>query len=202
MIEVTDSRRSILRFGAIAALFLVLAACGPREPAPTSPYASSSAPLQFTSAIAEFSDLSTLPEDATFIDRRRSEELATQAIALLERRLLPTGGVGVLRIEILEASVIEREREVQGGFRGFFTREAKGEIDTNLRVRVAVIDERGLEADFAEAHVQRIRPILEGTGAIGEEADAQNAINGLLGQLDMTIDKAVRENLQRYLINS
>ncbi|MEO1017892.1 MAG: hypothetical protein AAFY56_09380 [Pseudomonadota bacterium] len=200
------ARTSRLPFVAVAPpffgilLLLALSACGPREPAPPAPYSSNAGPIQFSVAQIEYTNPSTISDNLTFIDRRRSEELGAQTLTLLEQRLQAGGGEGLARVEVLEASVIEGIRPTQGGFRGFFTREASGEIDSNISVRVTLVDGFGLEQGFAEAKVGRTRPILEGTSALGREADAQIVIYNILGQLDAALDETVAANLQPFVI--
>ncbi len=193
------SQGSSRRFAPFVIL-IALGSCGPRQEPPPSPYSSVVAPIEFSVAQIEFSNPSTLPNDANFIDRRRSNELAEQATELLQQRLRAGGGEGLARVELRQASMIERPRPTQSGIQGFFTREASSEIDADLQVVITIVDALGLEQAFAEINVGRTRPILEGTNTVGRDADARITTYGVLNQLDEALEQAVAENLQPYVL--
>lgn len=177
---------------------LLLAACAGRTP-PERRHESARAPLLLTVEEVQFENRSAEPRDGTFIDRRRSRELAERARSFLQERLQAAGGPGVARVVVERAELVERKSEKTGGVLGVFVREPDRILDGTLAVRVSVEDWGGVERAFARAEVARRRPVLEYTDVASVDAEAERLIEDLLAQLDEALQKSVEENLAAFL---
>lgn len=185
-------------FLAVLVVLAATACTGPqiREPADVT---SAKPPLVFALAERRVENESSPPAGGGFRDRRHSERLVEATTAFLEDRLEATGGLGWLEVTIEEARIIEEELEVEGGIRAVFVREPDRLLDAMIRVRIAVMGADGLEQSFAQAEVQRKRPILRNTSVITIDAEAERLIGDIVGQLDDVLTQAVRQHLNAHL---
>ena len=179
-------------------LLLLLSACSGtvRTPPPPEPPAQ---PIALAVGRVEIEARGRLPEAATFIDRRRSQELAEKAKGYLRRRVRAAGGPGYARLLLSEASLLERRRPTTGGISGWFLREADRVLEATLAARISIHDADGFERAFAEARVTRHRPVLEATSVVERDAIAGRLSRDLLLDLEAALRRAIEENLAPYL---
>jgi hypothetical protein len=133
-----------------------------------------------------------------FIDKRRSENLASAVKEFLRARLQAGGGEDWGKVVIEEASLVERPREVQGGITGALTREPSRELLGSLTARVAIVDGLGIEKAYAKAHVEMKRSVLEGTKFEERDRVARLLMRDLIETLSRSLQTSIDENLANY----
>jgi hypothetical protein len=183
-----------------ALVLLVLVACSGPELRQPIEAVSGKPPLVFTVAELAVEDTSTLPAEAGFRDRMRSEALVEATKTFLDDRLSTGSGTGWLQVTIDEARLLEQALEVQGTAREAIARTPDRVLDALIRVRLAVMGPDGLEQSFVETEVQRRRPILRNTSVMARDAEANRLIGDLLLQFDDELTAAVRQHLSAYLL--
>lgn len=179
---------------------LVLVACSGPELRQPIEAVSVKPPLVFTLAELAVEDTSTLPAEAGFRDRMRSEALVEATKTFLDDRLSTGSGTGWLQVTIDEARVLEQALAVEGTAREAITRTPERVLDALIRVRLAVMGADGLEQSFVQAEVQRRRPILRNTSVMAVDAEANRLIGDLLVQFDDELTAAVQQHLSAYLL--
>ena len=179
---------------------LVLVACSGPELRQPIEAVSVKPPLVFTLAELAVEDTSTLPAEAGFRDRMRSEALVEATKTFLDDRLSTGSGAGWLQVTIDEARVLEQALAVEGTAREAITRTPERVLDALIRVRLAVMGADGLEQSFVQAEVQRRRPILRNTSVMAVDAEANRLIGDLLVQFDDELTAAVQQHLSAYLL--
>lgn len=183
-----------------ALVVLLLVACSGPELRQPIDAVSAKPPLAFTLAELAVEDTSTLPAEAGFRDRMRSEALVEATKTFLDDRLSTGSGTGWLQVTIDEARVLEQALEVQGTAREAIARTPDRVLDALIRVRLAVMGPDGLEQSFVEAEVQRRRPILRNTSVMARDAEANRLIGDLLLQFDDELTAAIQQHLSAYLL--
>lgn len=176
----------------------LLAGCAGRTP-PEFPHESARSPLVLTVEEVRIENRSAEPRDGTFIDRRRSRELAERARSFLEKRVRAAGGPGTARVVIERAELVEKPNTKTEGILGVFVREPDRVLDATLAVRISIEDPGGLERAFARAEVARRRAVLEYTDIASVDAEAQRLIEDLLAQFDEALQRSAEENLAAFL---
>ena len=184
------------RLAALAtAATLLLAACSSTEPPP--PIEAAQLPaIRLAVQSVEAAGKVTYPTDMNFIARRRSEQLAGDALAFLRERVQATGGTEFARATVEEASLTERPRAKTGGI---FSMEPGREMVGVLALKLAVVDGFGIEGATASTRVQIIRPFSERAGVEAKDAAARQLANDLLKQAGTELETSARQNLGSYL---
>ncbi len=179
---------------------LVLVACSGPELRQPIEAVSTKPPLVFTLAELAVEDTSTLPAEAGFRDRMRSETLVEATKTFLDDRLSTGTGTGWLQVTIDEARLLEQALEVEGTAREAIARTPDRVLDALIRVRLAVMGPDGLEQTSVQVEVQRRRPILRNTSVMARDAEANRLIGDLLVQFDDDLTASVRQHLNAYLL--
>ncbi len=181
-------------------LLWTLAACSSVPAEDPKPYRSSRPPLVLAVDQVEVANQSRVPFDTSFIDKRRSRELADTAAAFLRSRIQAGGGPGAARVVIERATLIERPRKKkESGLAGLFVRESDRILEGDLAVRVSVVDPEGFERAFARAEVRRLKPVIEGSSVIQRDRLARQLMRDLMAQIDNALQEAIEQNLAAYL---
>ena len=178
-------------------LFSIVACTGP-QPEEIGPTISQNPPIRFAVVEVVLENEVSVSTEQEYFARRRNERLIERTEEFLNQRFEAAGGVGWARILINEATLDEIPQETTGGVQGTFTRESDRIIDAKLGVRVAIMDEFGVEQAFADARVERQRGVLQRTSVVTREAEVDRVIADLLKQLDDALTRAVDENLNQF----
>lgn len=179
-------------------LLLLLAACTVSTEPPAQPYTSSRGPLVLAVDEIVYENQSA-PAQGTFVDRRRSRELAERTEAFLRGRLQAGGGTGVARAVVEKAELVERPKAETAGYLDPLVREANRVLDGRVAIRISIEDWGGVERAFARAEVARLRPVLENTSVAARDAEAKRLVEDLLAQLDEALQQSVEQNLAAFL---
>ena len=140
------------------------------------------------------------PPAGGFISKRRSDELQAATESFLRQRVVAGGGLDGARVTIEEASIVERAREeVTGGLAGVFTREPLADFIASLGLRVAILDDAGLETVYTRSRVEVRRPILEGTGVLERDTLARELSRDLIEASSQSLQAAIEEDLANYI---
>lgn len=186
-----------------AGVWLTLGGCvGGRVTPPPPSAAASSAPIELQVADVAIEPGFPPVTDANFIDERRSAQLAAMTRDRLAATILPAGGAGIARVQLLELGIVERLRdERSGGIRGFVSGEPTYDLRGDLSVRVMIVDAvSGYEQAYADAAVGRTVTLPAGATVIERDNAANLLIARLLDQLDEALRASVRQHLGGYML--
>ena len=185
------ARRAGLAFAAV----LLLAGCFSAQP--PQPLDTAKLPaIRLNVQSVETASKAQYASDLNFIARRRSEQLANDALGYLHERVQAAGGTEFARATVVEASLIDRARAKTGGM---LSLEPGREMVGVLALRLVVVDGFGIEGASATARVQIIRPLSDSAGVETKDAAARQLANDLVQQAGAELEKSARQNLGSYL---
>lgn len=179
----------------LAAMGLLAACSTPPAPAPFD--ASQVTPIRL--AVQTF-DVRTETEQKpewTFIDRRRSDDLAKATADFLRQRFVAGGGADLGAGIIEEASIVTVPRKLSKA-QSMLPGQVTADVTGTLGVRIVISDSTGVERSFASARVQ-IKRELKGGSVPAQDAFAQQLMRSLIDALSGSIQTSVEQNLANYI---
>lgn len=185
-------------FLATALLAPALVACTPPPPAPPPDPLAYIPEHRLAVGYIDVAEAYPPPATGSFIDSRRSEELATLTKDYLSQKLAAAGGGTSARASILQASVVE-ERTGPSTWGTTVTNAPDATLRAVVEVKLAIIADDGKELAYATAKVERARTVRNLTSVAEREAMAQELIQRLMLELDGALSQSVRQNLAGYM---
>ena len=193
------NRRASFRLVAFGAVAAMLSACGGQAVLEPKALTADWIPLKLAVSSIDIADNSVVEQDASFITRRRADELRDATQGYLAKRYQAAGGDVLAKIAIQEARLVERELPLTEGLSGLFKSEPAAEIDGVLSVRITIVDVLGLEQGFAQARVSGARTVGETASVITKDAAAKELMGSLIDEMDQSLRQALDEHLGNYL---
>jgi hypothetical protein len=192
-------KRFALGFSLIG--LLVLAGCASPPPPPAYP------PLQFTDtqnnlafnvARIEVVDDYVPPMSAPHVETQAPLAPATAVRQWASERLVAAGQSGVLRVHILDASIIEIPLQTSSGVEGMVTNEADRRYQGTLRVRLEYQPGYGTNS-FAEASSTRSIAVSKRSSVNDRNQQLYDLSAGLMGDVDRALQQFVRNSMTNAL---
>lgn len=151
-------------------------------------------------AVASFTTEERMePVAMGFIDRRRSDQLINVTREYLSAKIEAAGGLDQGRGIVEEATIIERPLPTSGGLASRLNPLGPGlEMLGTLAVRVAVVDEFGIDKGFARARYELKRSIRAGASVIERDRLATVLAQDLVKAIDEGLTQSVAQNLGGY----
>ena len=106
----------------------------------------------------------------------------------------PVGNQGMLRITIIDASIVGEALSVDQDFKSLFTTEQAGRYTARLEVIVDILDERHISRAYATGKA-------EATATVSEDAslaDRDATMTDLMGRLLRTLHDAVTPQVESF----
>jgi hypothetical protein len=158
------------------------------------------APIRLAVDVIEVERTAPPISGSSFAAARMAEPLAEGLRALLRQRLRAAGGPGRLRAVITELAVEEELRPTPGGLAGLFRREPESRYALSAGVRLARLDERGLEQGHAVVLGSRARTIPAGATPAERDRIAFELVRDLIDDLDGALVQSLRESLSTVVL--
>jgi hypothetical protein len=177
---------------------LALAACAAPPPAPPPDPLAAIPGQQLAVAHVDVAEAYPPAEAGTFIDRRRTEELAELTRRYLAEKVTATGGNASAEVSILQVSVVEDRRD-PASWGATFANAPDATLRGLVEVKVAIVRPDGKEEAHATAKVERARSVRNLTSVVEREALAQELIRSLMLELDQALTRSVNQNLGGYM---
>ena len=192
----STARRVALPLGLV-----ILAACEAAPLPPPIPELTYShlSPIEVAAARIDIVEEYAPPLQAPNVEHKFPTPPAQAVRQWAKDRFRAVGDEGVLRITILDASVIETKLEKTGGLRGAFTADQSERYDARLEVIVEVRSDRGFREAFASAVVERSRTVAEDVSLHERETVFYEMTKALMEDLNAELEKNIKQFLARYL---
>jgi hypothetical protein len=193
-------KRFALGFSLIG--LLVLAGCASPPPLPTYP------PLQFTDtqnnlafnvARIEVVDDYVPPMSAPHVETQAPLAPATAVRQWASQRLVAAGQSGVLRVHIIDASIVETALPTSAGVEGMVTSEPDRRYQGSLRVRLEYQPGYG-PGSFAEASSTRSIAVSKRATINERNQQLYDLSAGLMGDVDRALQQFVRNSMTNALV--
>jgi hypothetical protein len=151
-------------------------------------------------AVASFTTEERMePVAMGFIDRRRSDELINVTREYLSARIEAAGGFDQARGIIEEATIIERPVPVSGGLASRLKPLGPAsELQGALAVRVAIVDEFGIDKGYARARYELKRGVPATASVLERDRLAKLLAHDLVHAIDRALSQSITENLAGY----
>jgi hypothetical protein len=114
-------------------------------------------------------------------------------------RLILAGGVDYARLTILDASVVEKRLNTEGGLKGMFINEQSERYQANLRVKLEIFGPGGASRGFATADAARSITIAEDVSLNQREQVWFNLIEALMNDFNAEFEKNIRKYLAKWM---
>lgn len=116
-------------------------------------------------------------------------------------RLRAVGNSGVARFIVNRASVIEVPLKQKKGIEGFFTNQQAERYDGVVTVTLKILDGSGNERAEASATTKRSQTVPEDITLNDRDKVWFDMTEKMMGSLNTTLEKAIRENLRQWVKN-
>lgn len=193
------ARGGIVRAGFAAALLLVVSALA-------AGCETALEPLSFTNLLPLVFDLGRIEvverqaaSDAADVGHLFATPPAAGVRQWVQERLRASGGEGLLRVTIEEASARATPLETNAEFEDLFTEEQTERLDLRLRVIIEAIDRSGEVRGHASADTRRWRTLREGLTLAERERLYHELMLALFDDYNVSQVQALHQYLHLYL---
>jgi hypothetical protein len=195
---------SMMRFAPGFSLLGLLALAGCASPPPLPVYP----PLQFTDtqnnlpfnvAHIEVVDDYVPPMAPPHVETQAPLAPATAVRQWASQRLVAAGQSGVLRVHILDASIVETPLQTSSGVEGMVTNEPNRRYEGSLRVRLEYQPGYGTSS-FAEASSTRSIAVSERASINQRNQQLYDLSAGLMTDVDRALQQFVRNSMTNALV--
>jgi hypothetical protein len=198
--KVSAMKRFAPGFSLIA--LLVLAGCASPPPEPVYPglqFTDAQNNLPFNVGRVEVIDDYVPPMSAPHVETQAPLAPATAVRQWASQRLVAAGQSGVLRVHILDASIVETPLATSSGVEGMVTDEPNRRYQGNLRVRLEYQPGYGASS-FAEASSTRSIAVSERASINQRNQQLYDLSAGLMGDVDRALQQFVRNSMASALV--
>ena len=115
-------------------------------------------------------------------------------------RVIAAGTSGVARIVIRNAGVIEVPFEKTEGLTGLITVDQAARYDATLEILIEIRSDLGTQEAFVRAFANRSQSVPEDITLNERQAVFHELTEGLIGDLNVELEKNIRQHLARYLL--
>lgn len=153
-------------------------------------------------ATLEFSELYKSPMQKPNVEHTFDVKLSQMVKGWASDRFKPKGADKSLRVELINASVIETALPLKKGVKGFFTKQQSAKYDAKLEVALKIYDGTTLlpETELSVL-VTRSRSVPENFSAAERKKFFQDLENTVISDLNIEVDKQIKSYFGKYLIN-
>lgn len=156
-------------------------------------------PIRLDVARVETVEKYASPLQAPNVEHMFPVRPAAAARRWVEDRLSPVGAVGMARVTIENASVVEVPLETRGGLIGIFWNDQASRYDAELVLRVEILSEGGVPEGFARAVTRRSTTVAENITLSERDAVFYDLTKALLDDLDGELESAIRRYLRPFV---
>ena len=114
-------------------------------------------------------------------------------------RLKTTGGDTVVRLVIIDASVVETTLVKEKGLKGVFTKDQSERYEARIEATMEIRDNAGERRGFARTEVRRSTTIREDANINERELAWFKLVESLMQDFDAEMEKNTRRHLQDWL---
>lgn len=188
----------------LAPLFVAFALAG----CATEPPGSSFAELRYThlpridlkAASLEVAELYRPPGKAPNVEHRFPTSPAAAAARWARDRLHPVGGTDLIRVSILNGSVIEVPLKRTNGLRGVFTNDQAERYDGTLHVRIEMLAPDGRQLAMVESRATRSRSVAEDITLAEREKVWFRLTEDMMNDINRSLESQIRKYFTRWLV--
>lgn len=189
-----------LRCAAVVTV-LVLAACETPDPTPRYPDITFTheAPIQFDVHDIDYVQAYVLPATLPNVEHLFPVRPTVVARRWAADRIAAVGLQGVVRITLVEASVVETALDTTSGIKGAFIDDQAARYDARVKIRIEIINSLGETEGRAEAVALRARSVPEGITLVEREQIWFELTEQVMRDLDVELETTIRRYLGNYI---
>jgi hypothetical protein len=186
-------------FAAVAVL--VVAACETPDPTPRYPDITFThvAPMQFDVHDVDYVQAYVPPATLPNVEHLFPVRPTVVARRWAADRVAAVGLQGIVRITLVEASVIETALDTTSGIKGAFIDDQAARYDAKVKMRIEIINSLGEIEGRAEALAHRTRSVSEGITLVEREQIWFELTEQVMRELDVELEATIRRYLGNYI---
>ena len=191
---------TVLRCAVVVAV-LVVAACETPDPTPRYPDITFThvAPIQFDVHDVDFVQAYVPPVTLPNVEHLFPVRPTVVARRWAADRVATVGLQGVVRVILVEASVIETALDTTSGIKGAFIDDQAARYDAKVKIRIEIINSLGEIEGRAEALAHRTRSVSEGATLVEREQIWFELTEHVMRELDVELEATIRRYLGDYI---
>lgn len=194
--------RQVLRWLVPVIFTAALAGCA------TEPPSSSFAELRYThlprislaAASLEVAQLYRAPGKAPNVEHRFPTSPGAAAARWARDRLRAAGGSNLVRVSILNASVIEVPLERSSGLQGMFTKDQAERYDGTLQVRIEMLAPNRRRLAMVESRATRSRSVSEDITLAERERVWFRLTEDMMNDINSSLESQIRKYFADWLV--
>jgi hypothetical protein len=186
---------------AAVAVALTLAACETPDPTPRYPDINFTheAPIRFDVHDVDFVQAYVPPATLPNVEHLFPVRPTVVARRWAADRVAAVGLQGVVRVTLIDASVIETALDTTSGIKGAFIDDQAARYDAKVRIRIEIINSLGETEGRAEALAHRARSVPEGITLVEREQIWFELTEQVMRELDVELEATIRRYLGDYI---
>ena len=156
--------------------------------------------INLAAASLEVAQLYRAPGKAPNVEHRFPTSPGAAAARWARDRLHPTGGGNMVRVSILDASVIEVPLERSGGVRGVFTTDQSERYDGTLQVRIEMLAPDRRQLAMVESRAKRSRSVPENITLAEREKVWFRLTEDMMNDINGSLESQIRKYFTAWLV--
>ena len=114
-------------------------------------------------------------------------------------RLRAVGGKNIIRVTIVQASIVEVPLAVKDGIRGLFTNDQSERYDGAIEIKIEVINKKGNQLGTISSKSNRSQTVSEDITINTRRKIWFEMVETMMNDVNGSLERQVRQNFQKWL---